>query len=250
MGFDPLSSSSAILARPLALVGQVARAVDPSHHQPLCEPAMTDDLPIDPYAEEDAQIAATRDDGQRRVRVYRLPRTVVVLGRGSKPEREVDLDACRRDRVLLQRRRGGGCAVVVDPGNVIVAVTLPVAGIGRNLQHFDHLTRWLAAALARLGAPPIVRQGSSDLTIAERKVGGACIYRGKDLLHYAATLLITPELALIERYLRHPPREPDYRRGRSHADFLVALGGDAARLEGALRGELRLDDLPADHPAR
>jgi lipoate---protein ligase len=203
-----------------------------------------------PYTEEDAQISATRADGQRRLRVYRLPRAVVVLGRGSKPELEVDLEACRRDGVPVQRRRGGGCAVVVDPGNVIVAVTLPLAGIGRNLLHFDRLTRWLAAALDRLGAPPIVRQGASDLTIADRKVGGACIYRGKDLLHYAATLLVTPELTLIERYLRHPPREPDYRRGRAHPDFLVALGGDASELEAALRLELRLDDLPADQGAR
>ena len=32
-----------------------------------------------------------------------------------------------------------------------------------------------------------------------------------------------PDVTLMERYLRHPPREPDYRRRRSHTAFVEAL---------------------------
>ena len=75
------------------------------------------------YDYEDDLVQAVRTDGKTRVRVYRLRDTVVVLGSGSRPELELNLDACREDRVPILRRRGGGCAVVLDPGNVIVTVT-------------------------------------------------------------------------------------------------------------------------------
>jgi lipoate---protein ligase len=203
------------------------------------------ELLIEPYVEDDELVEGTRLDGKPRRRVYRLPRPTVVLGRGSKPDIELQLAACLADGVPLQRRRGGGCAVVVDPGNVIISVVLPVVGLGGSLQHFDRITRWIAAALATLGVDGVHREGPSDLALGERKVGGACIYRAKDLLYYSATLLVEPEVGLMERYLRHPPREPAYRRGRRHADFVASLGGpgDAARLEAGLLAALRLSDL-------
>jgi hypothetical protein len=35
--------------------------------------------------------------------------------------------------------------------------------------------------------------------------------------------LIDPDLDLIDRYLLYPPREPDYRSGRSHRRFMGSL---------------------------
>ena len=67
------------------------------------------------------------------------------------------------------------------------------------------------------------REGISDLAVEDRKVGGSCVYRARDLLYCATTLLCDPALGAIERYLRHPPREPEYRRGRKHRDFLGSL---------------------------
>jgi lipoate-protein ligase A len=80
-------------------------------------------------------------------------------------------------------------------------------------------------------------------------VGGACIHRTRDLLYYSTTLLCAPELALMERYLRHPPREPGYRHGRRHAEFVGSLLERpsleaTARLEAALAGELQRVALP------
>ena len=40
---------------------------------------------------------------------------------------------------------------------------------------------------------------------------------------YHGTLLLSMDLELVEQLLPHPPREPPYRRGRSHADFLANL---------------------------
>jgi lipoate-protein ligase A len=79
-------------------------------------------------------------------------------------------------------------------------------------------------------------------------VGGACIHRTRDLLYYSTTLLCVPAVGLMERYLQHPPREPEYRRGRGHADFVGSLLEEpslegAVRLEAALAEELDLAKL-------
>jgi hypothetical protein len=51
----------------------------------------------------------------------------------------------------------------------------------------------------------------------------------------------------MERYLKQPPREPDYRQGRSHADFVGTLnegkGEGAERLAAALERALSQIDL-------
>lgn len=182
------------------------------------------------YQLEDELWRSTAADGRPRRRVYQVEAPMVVLGRGSKPEVELDLEACAADGVPLLRRRGGGCSVVLDPGNLIVAVALPVEGIGRNLEHFDQVNRSLIGALSELGVAGVGQDGTSDLVISDRKIGGTCIYRSRGVLLYSASLLVSPRLELIERYLRHPPREPPYRRGRPHLEFVRTLGVEARQL--------------------
>ncbi|HEB84320.1 MAG TPA: hypothetical protein ENI92_04885 [Bacteroidetes bacterium] len=108
---------------------------------------------------------------------------------------------------------------------------------------FDRCTTWLIEGLDRAGVPEVRRAGISDLAIGGRKLAGSAFYRRKNLAYYSASLLVDPDLALIERYLRHPPREPEYRRGRAHRDFLTTLReaagihdaeGFARRLRGTL----------------
>lgn len=183
-----------------------------------------DEPPIGRFKCDDDLIEAACSARERRWRVYRLPDSVIVLGRGSDSHKELHLDACVEDGVPLVRRRGGGCAVVVDPGNVIVSAVLPMNGIGNHREYFRQLSDWLICGLREVGILNIRRAGISDLAIQDKKIGGACIYCTKDFLYYSATLLAEPRVELMERYLKHPPREPDYRRRRNHADFVGALG--------------------------
>jgi len=198
-------------------------------------------LGVEPYDRDDDLIALCAADGRPRLRVYCPEQAQVVLGRGSRPDQELELSACRQDGVPLLRRRGGGAAVVLDPGNLIVALVLPARGLGDNPAHFSRISAWLIEALAALDLPPVRQAGVSDLTLGERKIGGACIWRGKDLLFYSATLLLAPRVELLARYLLHPPREPAYRRGRSHAEFVGRLGPDGDPLELARDLQRQLD---------
>ena len=62
-----------------------------------------------------------------------------------------------------------------------------------------------------------------DVAIDDLKVLGSSLYANREVALYQGSLLVDPDLDRIARYLPHPSREPDYRRGRSHAEFLTSL---------------------------
>jgi len=194
------------------------------------------DFPI--WDNDDDLIAAVGDDGRLRRRVVAWERREVVIGRGGKAELELNLKAIRADGVPVSRRRGGGCAVVIDPGNVIISVGAPRPGIGEVTSAFREMTAWMIESLAEAGFPGVTSDGVSDLVLNDRKIGGSCIYRTRGLVYYTTTLLIVPDLDAIERYLPHPPREPAYRRGRRHRDFLGSLTGFSATTSAQVASDL------------
>ena len=181
------------------------------------------ELPTTPYDLDDELIARTRSDHQPRVRVYPFDHVAVVIGRGGKQELELHTDKIKTDNVPLYRRQGGGCSVVLDPGNVIVSVALPLPGIGNIKTAFNAITDWMIAGLAASGVPDVEQRGVSDLAISERKIGGSCVYRTRGLLYYSTTLLCEQKMPLVDKYLQHPPREPDYRKDRPHSEFMGSL---------------------------
>lgn len=182
-----------------------------------------------PYMHDDRLIAVVLRETIPRFRVYVHPTVAVVLGRGGDPGIELNVANITRDGIPVLKRAGGGCAVVLDPGNVIVAVALPLPGIAGIRTAFRQISDWVVAGLANLGVAGVRQRGVSDLALGERKIGGACIYRTRGLLYYASTLLVQPDLDLVDRYLQHPPREPDWRRGRQHRDFMGRLPAQVGR---------------------
>ncbi|MDX1762706.1 MAG: hypothetical protein R3231_00120, partial [bacterium] len=141
-------------------------------------------MQIGSYTHGDALLKATQQDGQRRMAVYVPSQVEVVLGRGSKPAEELHLSACATDGVPIRRRRGGGCAVVLDPGNVVVLVAEHAPGIGHNKAHFTRLSAWLVSGLAQVGVDGLTRRGISDLVLGERKISGAARHRAPARLMY------------------------------------------------------------------
>ncbi len=195
------------------------------------------------YEVDEDLLASVRATGRARVRVYPATRTVVVLGRGSRLHIECHAAACRADGVPVLRRRGGGCAVVLDPGNVVVSAATPAPGLGHVRRLFDAFSQWVIDGLGRVGVAGIERRDVCDLCRQDRKVGGAALYRAKDLVFYSTTLLVDPDVELMDRYLPHPPREPRYRAGRPHADFVTRITADPGlrdpkTLAAALAGQL------------
>jgi lipoate---protein ligase len=181
-------------------------------------------LPIGAYDFDDDLIEAARRTRMVQIRTYRPQSTCIVLGKGSKPDLELNLDVIRKDGISVLRRKGGGCSVVLDPGNLIISQVLPVEDIQDNRRYFNSITQQIIVQLEKAGLAGAHQAGISDLAIGDRKIGGAAIYRTNKILYYSTTLLLDADLDLLDRYLKHPPREPDYRAGRRHSDFVMNVG--------------------------
>jgi lipoate-protein ligase A len=195
------------------------------------------------------------------VRVWMAREPVVVVGSSSRVEEEVDLGACRSAGVRVVRRPSGGLTVVLGPGCLMWSVVEPhPEGAPPIEQIHARMLDPLAAELSRALRLPggVARRGSSDLVIAdvhgERKVSGNALRVRRHGVLYHGTLLDDFDIGLVERILRHPPREPVYRARRPHREFLANLGLGARVLETAVHQAFAATHVrstwPADRVAR
>ena len=75
-----------------------------------------------------------------------------------------------------------------------------------------------------------VQAGKSDLSIRVEgkenllKISGNAQFRKRDCLVHHGTLILSQNLIQkVKEILKHPPIEPEYRKGRSHEDFITSL---------------------------
>jgi lipoate-protein ligase A len=151
--------------------------------------------------------------------------THVILGASNRADTEIHEEVCALDHVPVLKRYGGGGTVVLHPGCVVVGVGLWVKSPFQNQMYFQLLNQAIINGLA-LWNPAcgvLSQNGISDICIGSKKIAGTSLFRSKHYLLYQASILVDPKLHLIERYLRHPSKEPNYRLNRSHSDFLTSL---------------------------
>jgi lipoate---protein ligase len=157
------------------------------------------------------------------LRVWEAPAPAVVLGHGDRAERAVRLRACAADAAPVVRRLTGGGAVVIGPGclNFSLAVSIDRRP---ELQDVARSYAVILGALVRaLDVPGLARRGLADLALGHLKVSGHAQRRGRRALLHQGTLLYAFDLALMARYLQEPLRQPAYRDGRRHGDFVANL---------------------------
>lgn len=125
------------------------------------------------------------------------------------------------------RRISGGGTVLHTKGNLNYALFLSLT----DFPEFMNVTssyQKILAALSNAFARPVLHRGLSDLAIycrgEEKKFSGnaQCRKRGW-LLHHGTLLYRKEALRRIPYYLKPPPKEPDYRRGRKHRDFMASV---------------------------
>ena len=150
---------------------------------------------------------------------------MIVLGSSNNPHRECHLEACAQDRVPVLKRRGGGGAVVLHPGCVVLSLGLWVEHPYQNDRYFSWINQAVIRCL-RLQWPKLTQleeKGISDLALGTRKLAGTSLFRSRNYLLYQASVLVEAGCGLMNRYLNHPGREPEYRQGRPHRDFVAGL---------------------------
>jgi lipoate-protein ligase A len=178
----------------------------------------------------------------------------LVVG-STQPDHSVDREACEREGIEVARRRSGGGAVLVTPGEVLwVDVILPAID---PLWHPDvsRATWWLgeawAAALAACGVSgAVVHRGAlvatewsrlvcfaglgpGEVTVAGRKVVGISQRRTRDAARFQCIALAAWDAEAMAGLVRRatPPRRPT---AAELADIAAGAGVPLADLAASL----------------
>jgi lipoate-protein ligase A len=170
------------------------------------------------------------------LRVWEWPAPAVVLGSGGKVADDVDEAACAAGGVPVLRRSSGGGTVLLGAGCLCYTLVLSYRR-HEALGEIRPSYHWvLERVLAALGVGGEVA-GISDLALGGRKFSGNAQQRKRDHLLHHGTILYAADPGLIARYLRQPPRQPEYRAGRDHGAFVRNLDVPRERIVAGLRGE-------------
>jgi lipoate-protein ligase A len=161
--------------------------------------------------------------GKPVLRLWEAEAECVVLGYAGRAERDVHMAACDRGDVPILRRCSGGGAVLLGPGCLNYSLVLPLEW-DPNWREVRYSLEWTMNRMClALGLAGLRHEAHSDLALHGRKVSGNAQRRTQHAILHHGTLLYDFDALRVERFLRPPAREPHYRAGRSHADFLGNL---------------------------
>lgn len=155
--------------------------------------------------------------------VWQPAEPLAVIGRGNRMEESLRLDRLAADGIRICQRPTGGEAVLLTPRMLALSAVLFPLAIHPSRYYFSRFNQAVCRALTGLGVCGVRERGISDLALGEKKIMGSSMYRNRKLVFYHAILNVAEDPGLLERYLLHPRREPDYRRQRSHRDFVTSL---------------------------
>jgi len=181
--------------------------------------------------------AAEEQGGSPVLRFWESPSHFVVLGYANKVAEEANVEVCHELGVPILRRCSGGGTVVQGLGCLNYSVILRIDQ-APELQSITGTNQWVMSrnrdAIARLLGRPVSIEGHTDLAMGQLKFSGNAQRRKREWLLFHGTFLLDFDLSLIGKVLRTPPRQPDYREQRSHAEFVTQLKLSSALVKAAL----------------
>lgn len=159
------------------------------------------------------------------LRIWEVDQYTVVLGSSNQVAANINLAACKQDQIPVLRRCTGGGTVLLGPGCFVYSLFLRITA-DQHLIGIEGTTQEILNRICvrlNLLKPDlnVELQGISDLTVQGRKFSGnSQRWLTTTLLHHG-TILYDFDLDRIPRYLISPEREPEYRSGRDHLEFVV-----------------------------
>ncbi len=145
----------------------------------------------------------------------------IVLGISSKPEEMIHLDQIQNHSVEVIKRFSGGGTVYVDPNTLFVTFichknAFPI------LPFPEAILKWGESIYQPAFGLKDFKLRENDYVVGHKKVGGNALYIRKDrwLLH--TSFLWDYHVEKIN-LLKQPKKIPQYRKDRSHEDFITPL---------------------------
>ena len=161
------------------------------------------------------------------LRFWESAQPFIVLGRIGQAQEDVDAANAARDRIAVVRRSSGGGTVVQGPGCLNYTLVLSKKfhrDISDLRKSYQLISQYVINAVHELGVDAVFRP-TSDIALrqGEQKFSGNAQRRGKNFILHHGTILYNFDLNLIPTYLKMPKDIPEYRRARSHLDFVTNI---------------------------
>lgn len=156
-------------------------------------------------------------------KIFVPKQTYIVLGRSNLNIEDVVLENSLTPDVKILKRPSGGEAVILSPKMIVVAIKMPLQKGLKPDYYFKKANGVIIENLEKMEVKDLNSKGISDISIGDKKILGSAIYRGTTFMFYHAVLNISEDVNIISKYLKHPKREPDYRKGRHHSEFVTSL---------------------------
>jgi lipoate-protein ligase A len=204
-------------------------------------------------------------DGGQILRFWEPREYFVVVGYANKVDQEVNVAACRARNFPIFRRCSGGGTVLQGPGSLNYALILDITECP-HLANISSVNKFImernATAIeselgSRIPGVSVSVRGHTDLALATgetpgtlKKFSGNSQRRHKRALLFHGTFLLHLDFALMAELLLMPSQQPDYRRHRSHTEFLTNLDVPASRVKDSLCRAWKVTGELPDFPAR
>ncbi len=160
-------------------------------------------------------------------RLWESPKPFIVLGRTGKEREDLNLDAVCADKIPVLRRSSGGGTVVQGKGCLNFTFILSK----EKMPALNDLRKSYRIILE--GVIEILGQNNikaafwpiSDLALVEnqKKFSGNAQRRGRKFILHHGTILYDFDLSLISKYLAMPADIPEYRKARTHEQFVTNI---------------------------
>lgn len=196
-------------------------------------------------------LSAEEGAADESLRVWSSRTLFVVVGYSRSVAEDVDVRRCRRDGVPIVRRYSGGGTILQGPGCLNYNLVLR-RDRERELATITGTTRAILrrhiAAISPFLAGRISREGDSDLAIEGKKFSGNAQRRLSACVQMHGTLLLDFDIRSLELYLREPDRQPAYRSGRSHREFVANVPLRSELVRDLLASAWNATGPPAEPP--
>lgn len=168
---------------------------------------------------------AENGEGEESIRLWEAKDYFVVLGRACKVKDDCFIDKCSDDKIKIIRRTSGGGSILQGPGclnySAVLSYDTNKMYKGINSSYEEILGRIVNLFMA--DGVNIEFLPLSDLAFNGKKVSGNSQTRKHSFFLHHGTLLYDFDIMRVGQYIKHPSKEPEYRKARNHSDFLGNL---------------------------
>ncbi len=163
--------------------------------------------------------------------LWQPDQTIIVLGRSNKAKAAINHIQVLEDNVPVYQRPSGGESVLLSPKTLVISAVGSFNEHKKPTDFFAYCNGIIIEALEQMEVSGLGQNGISDITLGAKKILGSSMYKHSERWFYHSVLNLGIEAHTIARYLQHPSREPDYRKGRSHEAFVTSLGSEGYHID-------------------